>query len=85
MITTAALIFAQFSGQPCAPTQDIYDVLGQYEEERIYSGLSGQAIFETWANLTTGTWTAFLTAPDGTSCVMAVGENFLTFDRKPNT
>ena len=85
MITTAALILAQSTGQPCAPSQDIYEVLATYQEERVYIGMDGQSVFETWANPTTGTWSILRTTPDGTSCVMAVGENFLTFDRKPNT
>ena len=80
----AELILAQAAGPICGPTHEIYDSLAPSQEERIYAGLSGQAFFETWANPSTGTWTTLLTTPDGTSCVMAVGDNFFVFGRKPN-
>jgi len=81
----AAFILAQATAPPCGPTQEIYDSLAKYHEERIYAGLNGQSFFETWANQSTGTWTILRTTPDGTSCIMAAGDNFLTFGRKPNT
>ncbi len=48
-----------------------------YGEARKGAGLAGQAaLFEVWASNATGTWTILKTYPNGTTCIMAVGEGW---------
>ena len=49
----------------------------KYAEVRRGGGMAGpKVIFEIWASDATGTWTILQTHPDGTSCIMAVGNNW---------
>lgn len=82
MIQVASLILAQ---SVCMLSHDLYQALSaDHGEERVVAGLSGQAMFEFWSNPQTGSWTILQTTPDGTSCVMSVGDNAVEFKRKPN-
>jgi len=49
----------------------------KYGEVRRGGGLAGPtAIYEMWANCSTGTWTFLRASPSGWACVMAVGEGW---------
>ena len=53
-------------------------LVNQYHEMPMGRGL-GRArsrLLEIWANCTTGSWTVLKTYPNGTTCVMAVGEGW---------
>jgi hypothetical protein len=49
----------------------------RYGERAVATGLetSGQLV-EVFASPRTGSWTILATGPDGTSCIMAVGEHY---------
>ena len=48
-----------------------------YGETRQSIGLGqNNAIVETWASDSTGTWTIIVTLPDGISCLVASGESW---------
>ena len=50
----------------------------KYGETQRGMGLSGQtSIFEVWASEATGTWTILETTPNGMTCVVAVGDNWI--------
>ncbi len=59
----------------CGKRADMVRVLDkEYGETRRGGGLSGPtAIFEIWASEATGSWTILVTAPNGLTCIMAVG------------
>ncbi|MBD9528958.1 hypothetical protein [Paracoccus sp. PAR01] len=59
----------------CFPTPEIHAQLGdKYGEARLAVGLSQSGnILEIWAG-PSGSWTALVTRPDGTSCVVDVGQ-----------
>ncbi|MDU8927939.1 hypothetical protein RXV86_11140 [Alisedimentitalea sp. MJ-SS2] len=47
----------------------------RYAEAQIATGLqSNGVLIEIWASPTTGTWTIFLTDPEGIACVTSSGE-----------
>ncbi len=86
ILTTSALILGMAAAGPpdaqaqmaCGTRDSVITKLGEkYGEVRRGGGLAGQtAIFEIWASEATGTWTILKTAPDGMSCIMAVGDGW---------
>lgn len=71
-------------GPPCGPRKALTKKLEQsYGETRQSIGLTGgNAVFEVWVSDKTGSWTMLLTRPDGTSCVLAVGEDWQSVGQK---
>tara|TARA_R110000824_G_scaffold65173_1_gene169955 strand:+ start:986 stop:1288 length:303 start_codon:yes stop_codon:yes gene_type:complete len=66
-----------YAEERCMPSVDTYKNLTDYHgESRVGYGLSGEILVETWANLDTGTWTTFATSPNGTSCLLAAGDQY---------
>ncbi len=86
ILTTSALILGMaMIGPPeaqaqmaCGTRDSVVAKLGdKYGEIRHGGGLAGPtAIFEIWASEATGTWTILKTMPDGSSCIMAVGDGW---------
>lgn len=78
ILATAALL--SLSGQlwaaPCFPREDLIQKLeNSYGEERSGSGLqSSSQVLDLWASPETGTFTIFITMPNGISCIIATGE-----------
>lgn len=72
--------------QGCIGTPDAYASLtNNYGEERRQVLIMPDGrIVETWANEETGTWSLFITLPQGLSCPLASGNGIQTFEAKPN-
>ncbi|RMC37579.1 hypothetical protein [Paracoccus alkanivorans] len=68
----------------CLPTQQIHTQLADtYHENRVMAGLNNAgAIIELWASVD-GSWTVLLTLPDGMSCVMDTGHDYIAFPIEP--
>lgn len=73
----AAVIAAQAA---CLPTADLYARLRSgFEESRAMAGISTRGtVLEIWSS-PSGTWTAMITRPDGTSCVVDAGSGIAAF------
>lgn len=79
---TAALIWASEAAQAatCEVRSEIIAELdADYGETPRGIGMSGQAVVEIWASVTTGTWTILRTTPDGVACALATGEGWTEF------
>ncbi|MEO1139869.1 MAG: hypothetical protein AAFW87_10475 [Pseudomonadota bacterium] len=87
-IVTAALVFgaaaigpptlAQAQTRQCMPRDALVDRLqSQYGERPSGGGLqSPQQLLEVWSSQTSGSFTVFITQPNGMSCVVATGLNW---------
>ena len=76
---TAALappVFAQES--QCLPREALIEKLQMHYGERLTGGglQSPQQLLEAWSSDRSGSFTIFLTRPDGFSCVVATGQNW---------
>ena len=62
----------------CMPREKIVEMLDtRYDEAPIALGLaSGGRLVEVFSSADGSTWTLLLTAPDGTSCMMAEGQGW---------
>ena len=82
--TVAAVIATLGSAGPaaaqslCMPREQIVEMLDtRYSESPIALGLaSGGRLVEVFSTVDGSTWTLLLTAPDGTSCMMAEGQGW---------
>ena len=76
---TAFALPATAQGISCGVRSEIVETLIQtYGENFSGGGLQDDsAVYEVWTSEAAGTWTILLTRPDGTSCVMAAGTNWL--------
>ena len=55
----------------------VTSITDNYGETRQSSGLSGgEAIYELYANIETGTWTILRTTTDRVTCAMAFGDGY---------
>jgi hypothetical protein len=63
---------------PCFDRDSLVaNLTGTYEENLSGAGLrSTQQLLELWSSDKTGTFTIFITRPDGTSCIVASGKNW---------
>jgi len=52
----------------------------KYGEALRDRGTTESTVMEVWTNPTSGSWTILERFADGTSCVRADGENFVTFE-----
>lgn len=71
---------------PCFKRADLVMRLAeQYGEARQGAGLTdnGQAAIEVFANTGTGTWTVVVSRPDGMSCPVATGTNWVSGSNDP--
>ena len=64
----------------CAAHQTVLDQLAtQFGEARHSIGLArDNTVMELYASPETGTWTLTVTLPNGTTCLVAAGDNFET-------
>lgn len=84
MIRALVLIFALALPAPaeaqtaCGKWADIIRQLGEkYGETRRSLGLAqGKGVIELYASEETGSWTILITSPQGTTCLIAAGENY---------
>lgn len=69
----------------CAPRGDIVEKLkDKYGEVQRGMGLGGTtAIVEIWSSEKTGTWTIVMTRPNGTTCILAAGDNWSESPEEP--
>jgi hypothetical protein len=77
----AAVLFAtsaEAQGRLCAPRDKVIEqIAGKHGEAQQSYGLQQSgAVIEIWANTDTGSWTVFVSTPEGMSCLVAVGEAF---------
>ena len=85
-LISAALVFgaaalappADAQGARCLPRDALIETLQiNYGEKLIGGGLqSPQQLLEVWSSDLTGSFTVFMTRPDGISCVVATGQNW---------
>lgn len=63
----------------CGPRSNVLTTLEEkYDEARVGMGLAGPTmIIEIWTSEETGTWTITRTTPNGITCIMAVGNNWI--------
>jgi hypothetical protein len=55
----------------------------KYGETRERAGSLGDAYIEVYSNQKKGTFTILLSRPDGMSCLMAAGENWVSYEEPP--
>jgi hypothetical protein len=69
---------AQAQGLTCLPRAALIERLeGRYKEHLAGGGLqSPQQLLEVWASDETGSFTVFVTRPDGVACVVATGQHW---------
>ncbi|WP_417728555.1 hypothetical protein [Roseovarius sp.] len=69
---------AQAQAMTCLPRVDLIERLaGRYNEHLTGGGMqSPQQLLEVWASDQTGSFTVFVTRPDGVSCVVATGQHW---------
>lgn len=86
LILLTALAASPAMAQECIGTADAYASLTtNYGEERLYTAMRPDGtVIEFWANRTTGTWSMFVTLPNGISCAVGGGTGFETYQAKPN-
>lgn len=69
---------AYAQSQNCAERDVVAERLTSgYGEQQQSMGLSQGTAVETWANTDTGSWSILVTRPDGVSCLVASGQNFV--------
>jgi hypothetical protein len=75
LILSGAAQSQEARGPPCADRALVIEQLrGLYGERSIGRGLADEGVlFELYAS-TSGTWTLFITSPQGKSCFVASGE-----------
>ena len=64
----------------CMPRETLISTLTSNYNERVTGGglQSEQQLLEVWSSDKTGSFTVFITRPDGVSCVIATGQNWTT-------
>ncbi len=69
---------AQAQGVACLPRDALVERLeGRYKESPAGGGLQNpQQLLEVWASEETGSFTVFVTRPNGVSCIVATGQNW---------
>lgn len=69
---------AKAQGLACLPRTALVERLeDRYREQFAGGGLqSPQQLLEVWASRETGSFTVFVTRPDGMSCVVATGQHW---------
>lgn len=69
---------AQAQTMTCLPRAALVERLeGRYNEHPAGGGLQNpQQLLEVWASDESGSFTVFVTRPDGVSCIVATGQNW---------
>jgi len=85
-VLSAALVFGAASLAPpaahataaCGPRDIVVEKLESgYKEALVGGGLSGAThLLEVWSSAETGSFTILLTQANGTSCILAAGQNW---------
>ncbi|WP_120633222.1 hypothetical protein [Ruegeria sp. EL01] len=78
-LTAPALAKSPIAEVICEPTGRLHDKLKrQFRSERVASGVRGpEQVMEVWSS-ERGDWTMVVTYATGTSCIVAMGQNWLT-------
>ena len=63
----------------CGDRDDVIEMLEEdYGQARVGMGLSSPTeIFEIWASTATGTWSILKTVPNGITCILTKGDNWI--------
>lgn len=77
LIASAALAASPIAEVICTPTSDLHTKLKrQYASRKTATGLRGrEQIMEVWTDRR-GDWTLVITYASGTSCIVAMGEDW---------
>ena len=69
---------AQAQGVACLPREALVERLeSRYKESPAGGGLqNSKQLLEVWASAETGSFTVFITRPNGVSCIVATGQNW---------
>ena len=72
-------------GVPCKDRGALTEELKtNHAEKPIGLGVTNAgAVIELWHSLDGATWTLLLTMPDGNSCIVSVGKDWVTADSNP--
>lgn len=86
LILLTALAASPAMAQECIGTADAYaSLINNYGEERLAMAMRPDgSVIELWGSRDTGTWSMFITLPNGLSCSVGSGQGFETFAAKPN-
>ena len=85
MIASAlAVISTCVQASNCAPRSIVTQRLSeQYGEAPKIEAYNEIGVLEFWSNPETGTWSFTGTSPDGTTCVLSVGEGYFQHPERP--
>ena len=73
----AGVLSTPASAAQCGPKQIVAEQLGnRYGEVNFASGVAVGSTVKFFGNPRTGTWSMVTIKPDGTACVIAMGEGF---------
>ena len=82
--STSPVRAEQSSNRFCAERNSITDKLAtKYDEQRSGMGLVGSSGMVELFTADSGTWTIVVTQTDGTSCIVAAGNSWADYVRKP--
>ncbi len=86
-LTLALMTFPMMGlAQPkCGPREPAVEHLNNNygESLQIQALMANGEVLEIFANIETGSWTAIGSNPNGTSCLLADGQNFTRLDLEP--
>ncbi|MEO3417124.1 hypothetical protein AAFO92_20910 [Roseovarius sp. CAU 1744] len=70
---------AQAQGIHCMPRDVLVQRLANNHDEELKGGglQNAQQLLEIWSSDSTGSFTVFITRPNGQSCVVATGQNWM--------
>jgi hypothetical protein len=91
-LVSTALIFGAVALAPpavaqthvtCQPRDELTKTLQtRFGEHITGAGLQSETqVIEVWSSVETGSFTVLVTRPDGVSCVVATGQNWLSFSK----
>ena len=83
VFVTAALTAPIAQAQPTCMARDLLveQLTERYDEVPVGRGLqSASQLLEVWASIASGTYTVFVTRPDGLACIVATGKNWSSFE-----
>lgn len=68
----------------CNPRGEVLEYLGKkYKEVVVAGGVTNRGgLIEVLSEVGGGTWTIIISTPQGTSCIVAVGEGWRTMERE---
>lgn len=84
LVASCSAVPASAQSQQCAPSEIAYTALSEvHKEQRIFYGIAPNgALIELWAG--DNTWSLLVTSGNGTSCLVASGNEYERSLMEPN-